>query len=280
MIRGIGRVIWRAFLRFQDHKGPDRAAAVAYYTLLSLLPMLGFMFSLGFALLGSFEAAYDATMALVAGVVVHMDDHTQGVLRRFVEGSLRYQWPAIILLAWTARRIFVSLFGALETVFEVPGRGVAGGNLMALAGVLLVGAAMLMTLVLTTFVAAVEGFLRRFAFDVATFHSLWSIFFTRVLPVIVTFTFFFLLYRLGPRWVTSADAFKGAVLATVLWELAKAGFAYYVRNFARVHGLYGALEGLIVLALWLEVSVSIILYCGEVVALLGGVRPPHGAAKA
>ena len=40
LIRRAGRVAWRAFLRFQDHNGPDRAAAVAYYTLLSLLPLL------------------------------------------------------------------------------------------------------------------------------------------------------------------------------------------------------------------------------------------------
>ena len=36
-------------MRFQDHNGPDRAAAVAYYTLLSLLPMLIFLISLGVA---------------------------------------------------------------------------------------------------------------------------------------------------------------------------------------------------------------------------------------
>ena len=35
-IRAGGRVAWRSFLRFQDHHGPDRAAAVAHYTLLSL----------------------------------------------------------------------------------------------------------------------------------------------------------------------------------------------------------------------------------------------------
>ena len=65
-------------------------------------------------------------------------------------------------------------------------------------------------------------------------------------------------------------------IATVLWEGAKAAFAYYLRNLARVAGLYGALEGVIVLALWLELSVSIILYCAEIVALLiAAPRPRH-----
>ena len=57
-LRSAGRVAWQAFMRFQDHHGPDRAAAVAYYTLLSLVPLLIFMISLGVAVLGSFDAAY------------------------------------------------------------------------------------------------------------------------------------------------------------------------------------------------------------------------------
>lgn len=281
MIGQIGRVAWRAFMRFQDHKGPDRAAAVAYYTLLSLLPMLWFMISIGVAILGSVQSAYDATMFLVRGVVIHLDEASLEALRKFVQGSVRFQWPAIILLAWTSRRIFVSLFGALETVFEVPGRSFATGNLVALVSVLVVGAAMLMTLAFTTFLAALEGTVRRLTSDAAIFNGLLSEVVTTLLPLVITLVFFFLLYRLGPRrWVTTGAAVQGALLATVLWELAKAAFAYYVRNVAQIHGVYGALEGLIVLALWLEVSVSIILYCGEVVALLGGVRAPHGAAKA
>ncbi|MDP9145135.1 MAG: YihY/virulence factor BrkB family protein, partial [Actinomycetota bacterium] len=139
----------------------------------------------------------------------------------------------------------------------------------------------LMTVAMTTIVAALEGILRRLSIDPSSFDGMWTSFVTLILPIVISFVFFFLLYRLGPRrWVTTGAALQGAVLATVLWELAKAGFAYYVRNVARVQGLYGTLEGLIVLALWLELSVSIILYCGEVVALLGGVKPPAGAAKA
>ena len=63
------------------------------------------------------------------------------------------------------------------------------------------------------------------------------------------------------------EALIGAAVAAILWEAAKAVFAFYVRNLAHYAGLYGALEGVIVLGLWLELSVSIILYGGEIVAL-------------
>jgi membrane protein len=266
-LRAAGRVAWRAFMRFQDHHGPDRAAAVAYYTLLSLVPLLIFIISLGMAVMGSFDAAFEGSMLLVRGVTVHLDRESLNALRSFVEHAQRFRWPGLILLAWTSRRIFASLFSALELVFGVPGRSFAKHNLVALSMVLVAGVALLLTMALSLVSATSEGLVMRFRTS-GEFHGL-HILLRTLLPWGVTFTFFFVVYRFVPRRVTrSGNAALGALLATVLWELAKAGFAYYVRNIARYSGVYGTLAGIIVLALWLEISVSIIMYCGEVVALL------------
>jgi membrane protein len=280
------KLAWRAFLRFQDHSGPDRAAAVAYYTLLSLLPMLIFMISLGVMVLGSAEAAFQGSLYLAHGVFVHVDPGTQATLRSFAEHSTRLQWGGLLLLAWTCRRAFASLFSALERVFEVPGRNFAHGNLMAFGMVLVMGAALLGTLAMTMVLATSEGLLLRVAGapGAEAFRQLTSLVLTRLFPIAISFAFFFLLYRAVPgRVVGTRDAAVGAGLATVLWEGAKAAFAYYLRNLARYAAMYGALEGVIVLAIWLEISVSIILFCGEVVALRmgrtgfsGGLNRPSG----
>jgi len=271
-IPGPLRLAWVAFQRFHAHSGPDRAAAVAYYALLSLLPLLIFAISVGVAVAGSFDEAYNATVYLLQGVVVHLDTTTMDTLRLFIEQSVRFKWISILILAWTARRSFNSLFSALETVFEVPGRGFAGGNLMALAMVGLTGAGLMFSLTLTTARATVEGMFERYAPVLITqtgvVHRGLDILLTLIFPIAIAMVFFFLVYRIMPRRAVSTRyALEGAALATLLWELAKAGFAYYVRNLAHYAGLYGTLEGLIVLALWMELSVSIILYCGEVVAL-------------
>lgn len=279
MIQKAARLAWRALIRFFDHHGPDRAAAVAYYTLLSLLPLLIFLISVGVALLGSFDAAYKGVLFLFRGIVVHMDERSLNALRDLVEHSVRVQWGGILLLAWTSKRIFASLMSALEAVFEVSGRGFLRGflrgNLMAMVMVLSTGVALLASIALTLVVAGFEGFLLRYATGSmahTSLHTLNALLYARVLPGVVSFAFFFLIYRVVPhRVMRTRHAAIGALLATVLWESAKAGFAYYVRNLAAYGGLYGTFEGLVVLALWLELSVSIILYCGEVVALL--VKP-------
>ena len=266
-VRAALRVAWRAFLRFQDHHGPDRAAAVAYYTLLSLVPLLIFLISLGMAVLGSFDAAFQGSMLLVRGVVIHLSPASVEALRTFVTQASRFHWPGLLLLAWTARRIFASLFSALETVFGVPGRSFAKHNLVALSMVLTAGVALLLTMAFTMLSATSEGLMLRLRSS-GELRSL-SLMVSHVLPLAVTFAFFFLIYRFVPRKATNGrHAAVGAILATILWELAKGAFAYYIRNVAQYSGIYGTLEGIIVLALWLEISVSIILYCGEVVALL------------
>ena len=273
MIRSTIGVAWRALVRFFDHNGPDRAAAVAYYTLLSLLPLLIFVISLGVAVLGSFDAAYRGTLFLLRGVVVQLDERNLQALREFVERASELTWPGILILAWTSKRMFASLFSALDRVFEVEGqgflRGLARGNLAPFAMVLVTGVGLLASLFAALVMAAVEGFVLRLGSMGNAFHTFRVFVLTQALPVFVTLSFFFIVYRFVPhRTLRSRHALAGALLATVLWELAKAGFAWYLKNLAHYAGLYGTLEGIIVLALWLEVSVSIILYCGEVVALL------------
>jgi membrane protein len=279
VIRRGARLAWRALNRFWDHNGPDRAAAVAYYTLLSLLPLLIFLISAASQILGSFDAAYRATFAFFHGIIMHMDAESQRMLRAFVERSVRFQWPGILILAWTGRRTFASLFSALDSVFERPGRSFAKGNLVALAMVALAGLGVLATMAFAMTLAATEGALRRVAGSSSAhlFEGFAAFLWTAAFPAVVELVFFFILYRFAPRSVRTRDAVTGAVIAALLWEAAKAVFAYYVRSLAHYAGLYGTLEGIIVLALWLELSVSIVLYCGEIVALL---IPPEEAAVA
>jgi membrane protein len=286
VIRPVG-LLWRALRRFFDHNGPDRAAAVALYALLSLLPMLIFLISLGVAVRGSFDAAFQGTLYLFGGVVVHLDPKSLEALRGFVERAVSLRWPGLLLLAWTGRRFFMSLFGALDNVFELPPRGVlrgiAHGNLLALAMVVVVSLGLFATMTFTTLMATTQGLLARVAGPVGAeaFHGFSGLVLGHVVPWLITFSFFFLVYRWVPRAVvTTRQAAAGAALATVLWELAKAGFAWYVRTLAHYAGLYGALEAVIVLALWLELSVSVVLFGGEFVAvLLGFPRPAPPAGR-
>ena len=70
------------------------------------------------------------------------------------------------------------------------------------------------------------------------------------------------LYYLGPNSKKRArSVWPGAILATMLWWLATAGFAYYVRNIANYNVLYGSIGAVVALIVW--------MYLLSVIALLG-----------
>ena len=64
-------------------------------------------------------------------------------------------------------------------------------------------------------------------------------------------------YRLQPRMTNNAwnwrflRVWPGALVATVMWLLATAGFGWYVRNIATYNVVYGTLKAGLILLVWL-----------------------------
>lgn len=84
------------------------------------------------------------------------------------------------------------------------------------------------------------------------------------LPAIFSFTVFLLIYRYVPNVATSVgDVWPGALLATVLFELLKNGFAFYIANFNNYAGAYGALGGILLFLLWTYLTSNILLIGAE-----------------
>ena len=87
------------------------------------------------------------------------------------------------------------------------------------------------------------------------------------LPAIFSFMVFMLLYRYVPNAPSSfRNVWPGAVLATVLFELLKNGFAIYIANFNSYAGAYGALGGILLFLLWTYLSSNILLIGAELAA--------------
>lgn len=84
------------------------------------------------------------------------------------------------------------------------------------------------------------------------------------------------LFRFGPdigegtfRWGT-----PGAVLATLVWLAATAGFGFYAANFGNYGATYGALSSIIVLLTWLWLSMYAFLLGAALDHQLEGGAPP------
>ncbi len=98
------------------------------------------------------------------------------------------------------------------------------------------------------------------------------------LPLLNSFLAFFLLYMLVPNHrVRIVHGLSGALLATILFEISKKWFSFYVTTFATFEHIYGALSVIPLLFFWIFLIWVVALSGAEFVYCLGAMHP---AAKA
>jgi membrane protein len=93
-------------------------------------------------------------------------------------------------------------------------------------------------------------------------------------PTIVSLGAFFLLYKLVPHTrVRSSHALLGALVASLLFEAAKEGFAFYVANMRTYNVVYGTFVTVPFFLIWVYVSWLVVLFGAELTAALGHWPP-------
>jgi YihY family inner membrane protein len=92
---------------------------------------------------------------------------------------------------------------------------------------------------------------------------------TYILPILLSFSFFFVLYKfIPPVSVKTSAALISAIFTTTLWEIAKRIFTWYIGNVAiwgRLHGTLSAIVGFILLV---DLSVYFLLFGASLTSVL------------
>ena len=89
------------------------------------------------------------------------------------------------------------------------------------------------------------------------------------LPVLMELGAYILFYKAIPNTeVRFSHAAIGAVVATILFEIAKLGFAYYILNFRSYELIYGAISTIPIFIVWIYLSWQVMLIGAQVAALL------------
>jgi membrane protein len=264
-------LLWRAARDYTSHGGAVYAAAMSYYVLVSLFPLL----LLGVAVLGLLVRDPAFHERIVSAIVaqfppeVQLRDQIESVVAGLAGRSLTVVSVLGLLTAvWTASGVFGTLRRALNRAFDVPGaQSFVQGKLMDLLSVLGVLGLLLLSIAASSVLGLLRGRADAFLADgVATVT--WAGVYLLV-SFGLSFTTFLVVYRLVPqRRMGVAELWPGALLAALGFEGAKAGFGLYIANFGRYQEVYGALSGAVLFLFFVFVVANIVIFAAELTAEL------------
>jgi membrane protein len=276
--RRAGRAIYRASVNFHDDGCFDKAAYISYFALLSLLPLTILLVAFGAAAIGSVDAAERGTQLLLRDLVSGLGTDIFAQAREVGSQASRLGWPFLFLSLWTASKVFSKVEQALDNVFQVEKRrSFPVRKIFAFGLVALLVVALLASVVLSGVVSALNRFLDSTALAGARSNPLYmaldNVATRYIIPWVVTVLTFTFVYKVVPACpVPWRPALVGGLLAGSFWEALKNAFTLYVGRFANYRMTYGTLETVVVFAIWINLSAAILLWGGELAAVLAGVR--------
>jgi membrane protein len=259
-------VLKRTVKEFRADNLTDLAAALTYYGVLAIFPMLIVLVSL-LGLIGE-----SATQPLVENLAKVAPGPAQQIFTSAIENIEGNKGTAGVLFVigllvalWSASSYIAAFMRASNVIWDVPEGRPIWKTIPLRVGVTLI------TVVLLTISAIAVVFTGALARQLASLIgignsavTIWDIAKWPVLLLIVSLLLAILYYtspnvrQPGFRWIT-----VGSILAVILWVLASAAFAFYVASFASYNKTYGALGGIVVFLVWLWITNVVILLGAE-----------------
>jgi membrane protein len=264
---------WKAVLKrtlkgYKKDNLSDWAAALTYYGVLSIFPMLAALVAL-LGLIGT-----SATQPLIDNLGTVAPGPAKEIFTSAITNIQSHQGAAgvaaivgLVLALWSASNYVAAFMRASNSIYEVPeGRPIWKTAPLRL-GVTLV---LIVLLVISAVMVVATGGLAHQIGNVIglgdDFVKVWDIAKWPVLVLIVSFMFAFLYWAApnakqpGFRWFS-----PGGILGVIIWIVASALFAFYIANFGSqgYAKTYGAFAGIIIFLVWLWISNLAVLLGAE-----------------
>ena len=256
-----------AFEKWSADKAPRLGAALSYYTVFSLVPLLVLTISIAGLVFGT-EAAQQAIMTQIESLV---GPQSAAAIKQMLEIAQRPSSGAlasaiaVVTLLLGASGVFAQLQDALNTVWGVEpkaGRGLWGtikDRLFSLMAVLGTGFLLLVSLVLS---AALAAFGKMFQGRLPGHEGLLHLADLAISFGVITLLFAMMFKLLPDAKIAWRDVWIGAGLTSVLFTVGKFAIGMYLGK-ADVGSAYGAAGSLVILLVWVYYSSQILLYGAE-----------------
>ena len=252
---------------WSNDKAARLGAALSYYTIFSLAPLLLLVVAVAGLALGR-EAAQGKIVEQLSGLIGHEAGATiESIVSKSNQkgGGILATAIGVVTLIVGATGVLIELQDALNTVWKVvpkPGRGIKGiirDRLLSFGIVLGFGFLLLVSLVLSAAVAMLDSWIGGLIPGWVIAGYVLSYGLSVGLVALVLAAIFKILPDVKISW---RDVWVGALVTSVLFHVGKFGISTYIGK-ASVGSTFGAAGSLAVLLVWIYYSSQIVLWGAE-----------------
>lgn len=267
-LRHVGPFFRLMMHHFSLDGGMQHVAALTYTTLLSLVPLMTVMLALFSVFPASDRLSEQVENFLFQNFVPAAGEAVQEHLRSFSQKAGKLTGVGFAVLILVALLLMSNIDKAFNAIWHVRRKRTLVAKFTVYWAILSLGP------ILIAFSVGVTSYL----VSIPLFSDGETVILLRtrllsLMPVIISASAFTLLYALVPnRRVPLRNAVVGGVLAALLFEAAKRGFALYVTAFPTYETIYGALAAVPIFLIWIYLSWFVTLLGAEFVYCLSIYR--------
>ncbi len=266
------RLLGNTFIQFMKNHLPSSAAAVSYFVMLALFPIMLLLIDLGnrfprFSHIKNY-ALETVVLMIPKGAQETLVDYLIGVAHTS-KGEII---TCVIIILWAASWAFTIIEQAINRIWRTCCRSFLHGRLVSLLMVVAIGGLLILSAIATAALAFIHSEAHRFAngfspVSVLMSSAIWRVVFG-IVGLMLTISLFALVYKVMPNTrVTVREALPGAIIAGIFWELAKYLFAWFLAE-VPYEGLYGSLAAVVAALTWIYISNLLMLFGAQMTALL------------
>ena len=268
-LRELSKIFFDAFKAWLDDHSPRQAAALAYFTIFTIAPLLVVIIAFVGLFLGEQQIRNEIRASITTSIGPEAAELVQGLIDSTFHpsGGLISTIISLVLLMLGALAVFNHLQAVLNIIWKVPqptnrSEGILRflrGRLVAFAMILVAGALIVLSLIVNTLVA-VYG--RQVLDPLPGTEAILQVT-NFLLSYGATTALFMMIFKFLPNARTYwLDSFIGAAITTFLFSLGRMALVWYFAN-AAPSSAYGAAGSLIAMLVWVNYSAQIILYGAE-----------------
>ena len=266
-LKTVWDILWEARRAFSYDGCMNLSAALAFYTILSVIPFLFLLISAAGYLLGSSEEGHRIAVVFFDRV---FPQASASILKEVHGLSHRAEvlgWVGFLSMIWTASVIFSSLEYAMGVVFRVEKRrNFFRSKLLALLMVPAFAGIFFLSFLVTAFSGAAEKFdLSPLGVAVAL-SGLLEFLVGYVFPYLILAAALTAIYKIIPNTsISFRHALAGGTSCAFLLEAVIHFLTWYFQR-SQQYSLYGSLERIVIVVVSAFYLSSVLLFCAEVVS--------------